>query len=637
MSCQPSSNPCPSEPCSTQCDPAHEPLPSTVDNFVTQFFGTVTKTCVNNQVVWSLPCNLDTGVPGYPRQPSEGLACYFKRLINDLFVLFSSLGTMAFQDANAVDISGGTITGMPNPTNTSDVATKGYVDGQIALNVPVFNVRTYGAVGDGVTDDTVAVNSAIQAALIGIPDGAGSATRGVVYFPRGNYKITSAIAVTAPADASPFDLQFRGDGAGVSIVTQTTVSANGFVITLTGSSPSVSSSRTVEFKELTIRAGAACGRAIKIDNGTSTSYHKSPGSKLTRVTVESPSTSLYWANGVQFNQCWNAVVDGCFIAGNPTSDAGLTGYGVELTGLCINFTLTNSQLNFWDTGFANINDSTSTSDQNNEGIVLDKLFMVPVRTGVNVKGNPNADFASLGLDWDGRYITGRVAFVSLSNSHIDARGLGGTAPLKLENVNAFMVTSNMFIASSGAANIVYLNQAYEGTFTGNTLFGPCSVGVEVVGKSTNSTFTGNQFRQGGDNNSPTAFQFGTATQFNVATNNTRENQYPLINTDSSTAAGGESNNQVGQTVNISASVTTMGGTSNETFSVDITRASLGRKAPAIPVSLNVVATNIGVLYDWNGIANSKTTARIRVYTLDGTNLPGGTTYRLGLTVNPGTY
>jgi hypothetical protein len=294
-------------------------------------------------------------------------------------------------------------------------------------------------------------------------------------------------------------------------------------------------------------------------------------------------------------------------------------------------------LNFWDTGFANINDSTSTSDQNNEGIVLDKLFMVPVRTGVNVKGNPNADFASLGLDWDGRYITGRVAFVSLSNSHIDARGLGGTAPLKLENVNAFMVTSNMFIASSGAANIVYLNQAYEGTFTGNTLFGPCSVGVEVVGKSTNSTFTGNQFRQGGDNNSPTAFQFGTATQFNVATNNTRENQYPLINTDSSTAAGGESNNQVGQTVNISASVTTMGGTSNETFSVDITRASLGRKAPAIPVSLNVVATNIGVLYDWNGIANSKTTARIRVYTLDGTNLPGGTTYRLGLTVNPGTY
>lgn len=637
MSCQPPSTPCSCEPCQTQCDPAHEPLPSTVDNFVTQFFGSVTKTCVNNQVVWSLPCNLDTGVPGYPRQPNEGLACYFKRLINDVFILFSSIGTMAFQNADAVNITGGTITGMPNPTNPLDVTPKDYVDTLIEKNAPVFNVLNYGALGDGTADDTAAVSAAISAAMTTVTDGAGAATRAVVYFPRGNYRLASAITVTAPVDSTRFDLQFRGDGMGVSNITQSSAGANGFVIDLAGATPDVSMSRTVEFTDLTLRAGAICGRAIRINNGSSTSYHKSPGSRLVRVAIESPTTSLYWANGVQFNQSWNAVVDGCFIAGNPTSDAGLSGYGVDLTGLCINFTLTNTQLNFWDTGFASINNSVSTSDQNTEGIVLDKVFMVPVRTGVHVKGNPNADFASLGLDWDGRYVTGRVAFVSLSNSHIDARGLGGTAPLKLENVNAFMITSNMFIASSGSANIAYLNEAYEGTFTGNTLFGPCSVGVEVVGKSTNSTFTGNQFRQGGNASGPTAFQFGTATQFNIATNNTRENQYPLVNTDNSTAAGGESNNQVGQTVNISAAVTTMGGTSYESFFVDISRASLGRKAPAIPVSLNVVATNIAVLYDWNGLANSKTTAVIRVYTLDGTNLPGGTTYRLGLTVNPGTY
>lgn len=637
MSCQPPSTPCPCEPCQTQCDPAHEPLPSTVDNFVTQFFGSVTKTCVNNQVVWSLPCNLDAGVPGYPRSPSEGLACYFKRLINDLFVLFSSLGTMAFQNANAVNITGGAITGMPTPTNPTDVAPKDYVDTEIARNVPVFNVRNYGAVGNGVADDTAAVNAALSAATVGISDGAGFSTRGVVYFPRGNYRVTSTIAVAAPLDTTAFNLQFRGDGIGVSVITQATATQGGFVVSLIGSTPATSVSRTVDFSDLTLRAGALCGRAILIDNGTSTSYHKSPGSKLTRVSIESPSTSLYWANGVQFNQTWNAVVDGCFIAGNPTTDASLTGRGIDLTGLCVNFSLSNTQLNFWDIGFASINNSVSTSDQNTEGIVFDKMFMVPVKTGVHVKGNPNADFAGLGLDWDGRYVTGRVGLVFLSNSHIDARGAAGTASLKLENVNAFLVTSNMLIASDGAANIAYLNGAYEGTFTGNSLFGPCSVGVEVVGKSTNSTFTGNQFRQGGNASFPTAFQFGTDTQFNIATNNTRENQYPLINTDSSTAVGGESNNQVGQTVNISASVTTMGGTSNETFSVDITRASLGRKAPAIPVSLNVVATNIGVLYDWNGIANSKTTARIRVYTLDGTNLPGGTTYRLGLTVNPGTY
>ena len=637
MSCQSSSTPCSCEPCQTQCDPAHEPLPSTIDNFVTQFFGEVTKTCVDGQIVWSLPCNLDTGIPGYPRQEGEGLACYFKRVLNELFVQYGMLGTMAFQNANAVDITGGAITGMPTPTNPTDVAPKDYVDTEIARNVPVFNVRNYGAVGNGVADDTAAVNAAISAATVGISDGAGFSTRGVVYFPRGNYRVTSTIAVAAPLDTTAFNLQFRGDGIGVSVITQATATQGGFVVSLVGSTPATSVSRTVDFSDLTLRAGALCGRAILIDNGTSTSYHKSPGSKLTRVSIESPSTSLYWANGVQFNQTWNAVVDGCFIAGNPTTDASLTGRGIDLTGLCINFSLSNTQLNFWDIGFASINNNVTTTDQNTEGIVLDKVFMVPVKTGVYVKGNPNADFASLGLDWDGRYVTGRVAFVSLSNSHIDARGAAGTAPLKLENVNAFMVTSNMFIASDGSANVVYLNQAYEGTFTGNTLFGPCSVGVEVVGKSTNSTFTGNQFRQGGNASAPTAFQFGTDTQFNVATNNTRENQYPLVNTDSSTAAGGESNNQVGQTVNISAAVTTMGGTSYESFFVDISKASLGRKAPAITVSLNIVATNIAVLYDWSGLANSKTTASIRVYTLDGTNLPGGTTYRLGLTVNPGTY
>ena len=68
--------------CSTKCDPANEPVASTLSNFISAFFGSVTKTCVNNQVVWTLPCDLDTApFPGYPRLPGEGLACYFARVI----------------------------------------------------------------------------------------------------------------------------------------------------------------------------------------------------------------------------------------------------------------------------------------------------------------------------------------------------------------------------------------------------------------------------------------------------------------------------------------------------------------------------------------------------------------------------
>ena len=44
------------------------------------------------------------------------------------------VGSLGNQEANAVAITGGTITGMSSPSNSSDVSTKGYVDGLITTN-----------------------------------------------------------------------------------------------------------------------------------------------------------------------------------------------------------------------------------------------------------------------------------------------------------------------------------------------------------------------------------------------------------------------------------------------------------------------------------------------------------------------
>jgi hypothetical protein len=63
--------------------PECESLPSQISNFTTQFFGVVVKTEINGQVVWSLPCSLDVGLPANPRGSGEGLACYFLRLFMD--------------------------------------------------------------------------------------------------------------------------------------------------------------------------------------------------------------------------------------------------------------------------------------------------------------------------------------------------------------------------------------------------------------------------------------------------------------------------------------------------------------------------------------------------------------------------
>lgn len=47
------------------------------------FFGSVVKTEVDGEIVWSLPCSLDVGLQNNPRAADEGLACYFLRLFQD--------------------------------------------------------------------------------------------------------------------------------------------------------------------------------------------------------------------------------------------------------------------------------------------------------------------------------------------------------------------------------------------------------------------------------------------------------------------------------------------------------------------------------------------------------------------------
>lgn len=70
-------------------------------------------------------------------------------------------------------------------------------------------VKDYGAKGDGVTDDTAAINSAITAVST-------SGSSRIVYFPEGTYKISSAIN---PAVAQ---LTFRGDHRTNTVISQTT-------------------------------------------------------------------------------------------------------------------------------------------------------------------------------------------------------------------------------------------------------------------------------------------------------------------------------------------------------------------------------------------------------------------------------
>jgi hypothetical protein len=86
-----------------------ESLPSQIENFTLQFFGTVVKTEVDGVVSWSLPCSLDVGLPNNPRAIDEGLACYFLRLFHDGITGLTgpkgATGTAGTNGANAFSIT----------------------------------------------------------------------------------------------------------------------------------------------------------------------------------------------------------------------------------------------------------------------------------------------------------------------------------------------------------------------------------------------------------------------------------------------------------------------------------------------------------------------------------------------------
>ena len=71
----------------------------------------------------------------------------------------------------------------------------------------IVNVRDFGALGDGVTDDTSAINRAIQQTYKSTVSPLDSRARRTIYFPGGSYIITSPILIP------PF-AKFVGDGAG---------------------------------------------------------------------------------------------------------------------------------------------------------------------------------------------------------------------------------------------------------------------------------------------------------------------------------------------------------------------------------------------------------------------------------------
>ena len=120
---------------SAQC----EDLPSQIQNFTLQFFGTIVKSEVDGAVTWSLPCNLDVGLPNNPRGTDEGLACYFLRLFMDGIVgLTGPQGEQGTPGTNGNNAYTVTVQGFVQPAGGSPVTVITASNPAIAQSIYIF-------------------------------------------------------------------------------------------------------------------------------------------------------------------------------------------------------------------------------------------------------------------------------------------------------------------------------------------------------------------------------------------------------------------------------------------------------------------------------------------------------------------
>lgn len=168
---------------------------------------------------------------------------------------------------------------------------------------PVFDVRAYGATGDGVTDDQAAINAAVTAAS--------AAGGGTVYLPHGTYSIGTFISLKDGAN-------IRGDGETMTLVKARSGLATGlFVGTGANTVTDVSIEALTLDGQFSILGTSLKG--IQVSSGA-------------RIEVRQVTTQDTGSSGVLLQTgTVDSLVEGCRILTSGLDGAG-TSHGIYVTG-----------------------------------------------------------------------------------------------------------------------------------------------------------------------------------------------------------------------------------------------------------------------------------------------------------------
>lgn len=332
----------------------------------------------------------------------------------------------------------------------------------------VFNVRSYGATGDGTTNDYAAINSALVAACA-FQGGSG----GTLYFPSGTYYIGSTLTLVNHTG----NITLLGDGPKTSIIK----SAAGFkCIEFQFAQSGINQPYAPTIASLGFQcagAGPDAGAitiSYNVPVGGSTTNHLSTGPTITNCEIRSIDNSSYWMRGIEITSAWNTRIADTYVSGRPVNDWNtLGGIGLFFHRSCVNSAVTNCQFNFFIRGIKF--DSTEVPSQ---GLLVTDCYFVAVRSAGYFDAVTGLPYPLSSIIWTGGIVDIRVAGTTPSTP-VPAFYAINTDEITISDVE--FVTDTVSVASCGVylencANVGVSNCLFYG-FTGAgavTTAGTCS-------------------------------------------------------------------------------------------------------------------------------------------------------------------
>ena len=401
----------------------------------------------------------------------------------------------------------------------------------------LFNVKDYGATGDGFTNDTTAVSNAIAAAVAWLAAMAAAdiaASRpylprgATVFFPQGTYRIlgTQSAVVGTTSDRNIQSLTFLGEGSGVSIILQETSNAGFLDVELANRAGRLNVIGLQVFNTSSTQLSSAAAFKVMVTQESTNDSHPNLFVQDVHVAGISDGSSKSFTYGFDLLNIHMGSFESYMFCGNNA--IGGTGARLRKVGTaipsgsnkCIDISFSKCRFNLANVG-VEIKDSTETCLLQ-QCLIVDCLYGVKadycIHLGIQnchinskVGTNPIGVYAtSTSGDVDQAVILGNDIYAELNG----ATSISGPFTRSVVSGNNFIAgasnTGTKGITTSGSGTVYVGNAFYEYKDYYVTLTGSDNICRE-------NTFTGttptNTFVDSGTNNS---FEFVCSTTWDPA-------------------------------------------------------------------------------------------------------------------------